>query len=62
VKSSEAEHEARLDELMSDVADAIEIYGTASPEHHAAIGACENYATAWPGPEPVLEAEPELEP
>jgi hypothetical protein len=51
--SSEAEHEARLDELMFDVGQAVEVFGTDSPEHLAAIDAYENYATAWPGPEPV---------
>jgi hypothetical protein len=62
VRSSEAEHEARLDELMSDVAGAVEIHGTDSPEHLAAIDAFERYATSWPGPEPEVESEPELEP
>ena len=76
MKSSEAEHEARLDELMADVADADEIYGTDSPEHLAAIDAfdqhCESYATAFwadqagpeaePEPAPEPEVEPEAEP
>ena len=61
MKSSEAGHEARLDELMSDVAGAVETFGTDSPEHHAAIEAYENYATSWQGPEPEA-ANPEPEP
>ena len=47
--------DARLNELLADVQDAVEIYGTDSPEHLAAIDAYENFAIAWPEPEPELE-------
>ena len=62
--------EGRLDELMADVGEAAEIYGTDSPEHLAAIDAfdqhSESYATAFwadqAGPEAEPAPEPEVEP
>jgi hypothetical protein len=63
--------EGRLDELMADVGEAAEIYGTDSPEHLAAIAAWEQHTFPWPEPGPGPEAdhfeaeagvgEPELE-
>jgi hypothetical protein len=58
--------EPRLAELMADVGTAIEVYGTDSPQHLAAIDAWEAYATAplesyAAAPEEAAEPEPEPE-